>query len=378
MNLPNLKLRCLLVAAGLGALACNEPRMPAEPGEPEPQTRTYTLGFTDFPHAFSSAAVAAAYDVIARDGDLAVMHFDGGVPWQQALDGTPYPPNVQGELTSKARSIPAGHEVYLAVTPIGFTRDGLAPKWETTTDEPLDPPWDRRTFDHPEVITAFGNHCERMIQNFAPDYFALAIEANMLAYFVPSQWPAFVTLADSVYRRLKRAHPDLPVFITLQANAFHLSPSAQRAAIADILPFSDLIAVSAYPFTDQPDPDLLPADYFAQLANLAPDKPFAIAETAWPAEDVTAPYPTFIPASDSTQLAYMQRLLADCDKLSARFVTWFFTRDYDDLWETHLKSSPIAAIARVWKDTGLYDGAGNPRPALQPWREKLALRRVTP
>ncbi len=356
------------------SIACNNGG-PTDSGNNKPESRSYAMGFTDFPHAFTSAAVADAYAVIARDGDLAVLHFDGGVPWQEALDGAPYPQNVQDELTSKAGSVPAGHVVYLAVTPIGFTRNRLAANWGITTDEPLRPPWDTRPFDHPDVIKAFGNHCERMIQIFSPDYFALAIEANMLAQFVPSQWPAFVTLADSVYRRVKRGYPDLPVFITLQANTFHLSPTAQSAVIAEILPFTDLIAVSAYPYTDQPDPELLPADYFSEIANLAPDKPFAIAETAWPAEDVTAPYPVFIPASDSTQRAYVERLLADCDRLAARFVTWFFTRDYDELWESHLKSSPVASIVRLWKDTGLYDGAGNPRPALTPWREKLALPR---
>lgn len=40
---------------------------------------------------------------------------------------------------------------------------------------------------------------------------------------------------------------------------------------------------------------------------LAPLKPFAVAETAWPAEDVTAPYPVFIPASDEAQRLYVER-----------------------------------------------------------------------
>ena len=142
-----------------------------------------------------------------------------------------------------------------------------------------------------------------------------------------------MTLADSVYRSIKNRHPKLPVFMTFQANTFHHAPNAQRAAIA---------------------------------------------ETGWRAEDVTAAFPIFIPASDSTQIAYMQRLLADCDELSARFINWFFTRDYDDFWESDLKFSPIASIVHLWKDTELYDGTGNARPALTPWREKLALPRVEP
>ena len=81
--------------------ACNN-NVPTEPGNGSQENRSYALGFTDFPHANSSEAVAAAFAVIANDGDMAAMHFDGGVPWQEALDGAPYPQNVQAELSSKA------------------------------------------------------------------------------------------------------------------------------------------------------------------------------------------------------------------------------------------------------------------------------------
>ncbi|NHZ84915.1 MAG: hypothetical protein GWP19_03430, partial [Planctomycetia bacterium] len=133
---------------------------------------------------------------------------------------------------------------------------------------------------------------------------------------------------------------------------------------------------SSYPFVEQSDPDLLAADYFTELANLAPNKPFVIAETAWPAEDVTAPYPVLIPANEATQQAYLERLLADSDSLSAAFVCWFFTRDFDDFWESDLKFNAIAPTIRLWKDTGLYDGQGNSRPALTIWREYLTLQRL--
>ncbi len=348
------------------------------PGDGGHGTRSFFLGFTDFPHASSIEAVAAAFDVIARDGDMAVLHFDGGVPWQEALDGTPYPASVREDIAGKARAVPPGHGLYLAVTPIGFFRDELAPRWGERPGEPLEPPWDTRGFDHPSVIEAFRNHCERMIELLSPDFFAFAIEANVLADVAPDRWPAFVVLARSVYESLKARHPALPIFLTLEAEAFHRAPRAQRAAIAEVLPFTDLIAVSAYPFTEQPDPGRLQEDYFAALAALAPAKPFAIAETGWPAEDVTAPYPVFIPATESSQLAYVRRLLDDSDRLSARFVTWFFTRDYDDFWQSDLRSSPIASVARLWKDTGLYDGAGAPRPALAAWRRRLALPRAEP
>ena len=86
------------------------------------------MGFTDFPHARRLDAVTDAWAVIARDGDMAVMHFDDGVPWEEALAGAPYPSAYAEELTARARAIPPGHVRYLAVTPIAFARDRLAPR----------------------------------------------------------------------------------------------------------------------------------------------------------------------------------------------------------------------------------------------------------
>jgi exo-beta-1,3-glucanase (GH17 family) len=152
--------------------------------------------------------------------------------------------------------------------------------------------------------------------------------------------------------------------------------AALAAAISQILRYTDFIAVSSYPFTLTADPGLLPADHFGVLADLAPDKPFAVDETGWPAEDVTAPYPVTRPASVATQRAYVERLLADAEELSAVFVMWFVSRDYDDLWESYLQFQPNAALLRLWRDNGLYAGDGQRRPALETWRGWLAHRRA--
>lgn len=358
----------LLLATALIVIpACSEDITQPEPG-PEP---VLALGFTDFPHARTPEAWLEAFDVIERDGNMAVMHFDDGIPWQEALDEIRYDENYMGELSLKRSRIPRGHVTYLAVTPIAFSRDSLAGYRGTEANMPLPPPWDTLTFDDQDVITAFTNHCDYMIAIFQPEYFAYAIEANMLFALSPDSWDAFITLAGSVYTTLKSRYSYLPIFITLQAEFFLLDEAAQSIAIGQLLPFTDFIAVSAYPFTVQPDPAQLDPGHLTDLAGLAPHKPFAIAETAWPAEDVTDPYPVHIPADENRQLAYVERLLADADSLDTAFVCWFFTRDYDSLWDSDLQYSPDAALLRLWRDTGMYDGIGNPRPALTRWTEAL-------
>jgi hypothetical protein len=215
-----------------------------------------------------------------------------------------------------------------------------------------------------------------MIGIFDPHYFAFAVEVNILARLAPADWPAFLVLAREVYGRVKARHPALPVFLTLQADVFHSDPARQRTDIEPLLPFTDVIAVSTYPFQERSDPRALRGDHFTALAALAPSKRVAVAETAWPAEAVTAPYPVPIPATEEDQRLYVERLLDDAGRLRALFVTWFFTRDYDVLWDEEMRLVPEAPLLRLWKDTGLYTGDGRPRPALASWRRWLSRPRV--
>jgi hypothetical protein len=336
-------------------------------------TRTYALGFTDFPHANTTNAILDAWDIIARDADMAVLHFGDGVPWQEALDGTAYPAGYQEMLDFRAAQVPTGHVVYLAVSPINSSRNGLAGYPGATPAEPLPPPWDTYGFDSPQVIAAFIAHCDNMISLYQPDYFAYAIEANILRMTAPTEWGDFVFLAEEVYTELTSRHPSLPIFVTLQADTYHGAPGTQESAISEILPYTDMIAVSGYPFMEPlSDPTALRGDYFSALADLAPGKPFAVAETAWPAEDVGAPYPDDIPASETTQDAYLARLLWDCDGLNAVFVNWFFTEDYDEFWASDMQYMPDAWLLRAWRDCGLYDGQGYPRIARTTWLDALA------
>ncbi len=338
-----------------------------------PGGRTYFMGFTPYPHANATSAVLDAWDVIAADGDLAAIHEDGGIPWQEALDGTAYDASYAYWLNFQADNIPAGHAVYLAVTPISTTRNGLAGYRNAGNDQPLPPPWNTYAFDEPDVIEAFTNHCLTMIDIFDPDFFAYAIEANMLADLSPELWDGFLTLAESVYDSIKTEHPFLPVFVTIQADVYHADQASQIVPISNLLFYSDAVAVSGYPYGRLVgDVDALEPGYFTDLADLAPGKLFCIAETCWPAEPIDLPYPVYIPATEATQRAYVERILADCDALSASFVCWFLTRDIDDFWESDFQYYPDAPTIRYWRDCGLYDGDGFSRPALTIWNDSLS------
>ncbi len=342
------------------------------------------MGFTYFPYDNTSEATTNVLNSIAAEADLVVAHHDSGIPWDAALDNdfSRYPQDFRDEVNGIVAWKPAGHRLYLAVTPIAFLRNRLAPTRGSGGTQTFQPPWDGYPFDHPDVIAAFTNHCRILIDRYRPDFFAFGIEVNLLRAAVADDniWNGYVNLSSAVYAALKASYPSLPMFQTLQAEAFHAAPATQAAAVAQVLPCTDYIAVSSYPFSDavrypdgsQADPSRLPADYFSALAALAPGKPFAIAETAWPAEDVTAPYPVTIRSNADYQRRYVEFLLSSVDALSGRFVNYFFVRDFDALWDKVLVADPNAALIRLWRDTGLYDEDGAPRPSLSSWHSVLA------
>jgi hypothetical protein len=335
---------------------------------PKPLTRPFALGFTDFPYARSQAAVNEARRVVAEEGDLAVFHFDGGVPWQESAAGTSYHPTFEGELAAQKAAVPAGHRIYLAVTPINFERNGLARHRGTGTDEPLVAPFHTLGFGDSLVIRSFTAYCLRMIDHFNPDYFAYAIEANLVAKNAPAKQAGLLVLAESVYVAVKRTYPGLPVFSTIQLENLYTSLPENGVATTQLLAWSDVLALSTYPYTLTPNPRAIPPEYFEDLPELANGKPIAIAETGWPAEPVTAPYPINLDGSEEWQAYYVERLLSELDDLDALFVNWFFTRDYDELWEAELQDLPTAPLVRLWRDDGLFAGDGAERPALIRWR----------
>ncbi len=345
-------------------------------GGPGGPPRTFFLGFTPFPFDGTIDGIIDALATITADADLIAMHHDDGIPWQTAFDGGTHP-NADF-FRGQVAGVPASHRVFLAMTPINFERDSLAPTWG---DNPDVAPWNTRDFDHPDVIQAYGNHCLDMIAIHQPDYVAFAIEGNFLHNKAPDRWAAFMVLAQAVHDRLRAAHPDLSLFITISAEAYWPTRDApadpttgltQEQVVQQLLALSDIVAVSSYPVlvTGDADPATLRADYYSTLAALAPNKSFAIAECGWPADSLDAPWPLAVPADEANQRAFFEFLFAEADTQDAAFIVCFVPRDWDVFWNSGLIEQ--SAIARFFRDIGLRAGDGTTRPALELWRERLA------
>lgn len=348
--------------------ACNSD----EPAE----KRTFYMGFTPFPYAISQEAVDFTYDKISENADIINHHFDNGVPWVEAEHDNPFHINVTNDWQFRKGLTPAGHRVYVSVTPINFLRTGLAAYRAEAEDMPLPEPWDTYSFNDEPVKAAYLNYCKRIIEYFEPDFFNMAIEANLLYFHNSPLWNDYLELHEYIYDELKTAYPEMPIFCSVVGA--HMLPDtfagndhmALRTATLKLLEHSDLYALSFYPYLTTYLGNPYPETIFEELFSIS-DLPLAIAETGYAAQtfsiDIETTTLTIVSDQDK-QNKYMTLLLKACTKHQARFVINFVLRDYDDLWEAI--GSPTG-IAIAWRDSGLYNEDGNERKALQTWKNYL-------
>ena len=338
-------------------------------------SRSFLMGFTPFNHSWKEESADVAYQVAARHGDLILHHLDEGVPWPEAFADDMFTAEVENELNDRIARREPGQKVVLTATPINFARSGLADYWASEGGVERPGGWRDLGFDDPAVLQAYLNYCRNRIRRFDPDYFGYAIEANLLAYNNPQAFAEFLPFARQVHATLKREFPGVPVFASVYIGIDETRLPLE-AQVVPLLSATDLIAVSTYPYMRPDGPtrrvDQIPADWFARVRALAPDKPFAIAETGFLAEPMRVRGIKF-ESSPAAQAAYVTWMLAEANRLDARFVVWFVPIDYDELWGVLRWMVMFEPLFRVWKDTGLYDGNLRPRPALSHWDRWRAL-----
>lgn len=340
------------------------------------QTRPFYMGFTPFPYDVSQEAVDFTYQKIAEDADVVNQHFDNGVPWVEALENEPFHANIVNDWQSRKEQTPAGHKIYVSVTPINFLRTGLAGYRAAEDNMALPEPWSKYSFNNEPVKTAYLNYCKRIIDFFEPDFFNMAIEANLLYFNHSPLWDDYRELHEFIYSELKKTYPKLPVFCSVVGA--HMMPDtftgndhvALRTATLQLIEHSDLFAISLYPFLSGYLGNPYPDDMLDELFAIS-SKPLAIAETGYSAQtfsiDTGNGVATII-SDQNKQDKYIKDLLKACTKRKAVFVINFVLRDYDDLW---VDIGSPTGIEIAWRDTGLYDEDGNPRHALATWRKYL-------
>lgn len=371
---------------GIATPSCGQPTNSREAADEEtpialklPTSRTFHMGFTPWPYDFTDEAQLETYQTLQAHGDLVLFHLDNGVPWPEALAKTPYHPNMLAELERMREQAKHFAKVYVSATPQSQDRATLAKYWSVDQHQDLPRAWRGKTFDDPQVVQAYLNYCRFLIDLFHPDYFAYGIEVNGALTPRNPNYQPFLNFVSQVHKRLKLEYPDLPVFLTFQTGSFEATWEEQWALNRVLIAYSDLVGMSTYPFwapnhlqPENADVGYLPDDWFSRMADLAPDKPFAVTETGYIAEDFRLGK-VAIRGTPQWQARYVDLLLRKIHERRAEFVVWFVPRDYDQGMRTLKKLGVSIEGAEIWRDTGLLDGEGQARPGMTIWDAWLRL-----
>lgn len=337
------------------------------PGASAAEVRSFRMGFTPSPHLETAQAWNEMAKFIRQNGDIVLQHL-WGVPWTEALHDRPFHPNFMADWKRRKALTAGGLRTYLAVTPLSMNRTDISEYTNERENMPLPPEFKGKALDDPMVKKAYLNFCERAVAYFQPEYAAIGIEVNSL--YLPSRrqrWHEYVGLHEYVYRELKKRHPSLPVFATLDLHAMLAPDNPDRAgmlaAYKEIMDSNDVIAVSFYPFFRGLSEKVDGALSWVTETFDSYKKPYAFAETGEQAGKVVvkAKAATYeFKGSPAGQKAYFEKALALAQARRFKFFIAWFYRDPQ-------------AVERYgwapWGHCGLLDESGAPRPAYAVWRK---------
>lgn len=349
-----------------------------KPTEPEPteQTRSFYLGFTPWPYAATLDAINNTYAGIASNGDMIAHHLDGGVPWPESLTDNNfdnYPTDLKNEVNGRVSRLESHQTVYLGVSPFNALRDDIALYWDNSgTNQPLPSPWDTLDLGSSFTRGSFTLYTKEMIEKFSPKYVNFGIEINEFYHNVPAQRDNLVGFVAYVYQVLKPLYPEIKFMVSFVMKSPGSQTMTESAELFNrIKDYIDMVGISVYPYaffdhSDKGDPANLPTNWLSQIKDIAPGKPYFVAETGFVGEDLSIPaFGLNVSCDEDKQDLYVQKLFEESNELDIEGIAWFSLYDFDDLWNSSLGDD----LSLIWRDTGLYDGNENPRKALSTWQQ---------
>lgn len=409
--------------------------------------RPYLMGFTpelfDFPDEVDEvmAVEAFLFEKMDNDADFINVHMDSGIPWLEAFADTfdsttpPYSEHLLETWTAQKNRIPPDSKVMISINPLGIPRSRLAAYWgvgevfQYQQEPPWDriplgvvsdgaprippPPWDSYGLSDEPVKQAFVNYARRTIEFFDPDYLLVGIEISATQVEDETAWQEYKLLHQHVYTELKLLYPDLPILVSVSGTSYmtdeqfpllddrnaanghtwkfdEMEPGVRerlKQGLIDILPYTDILALSVYPHFGKYNAYQLPATMWDQMFALlqeigAGDKPIAIAESGYSADPfyitLSEEYPPFLFAgSPEKQADFLKLMFYELRKSTnpVEFVVNYQVRD-GDLWWQRLFSSGddiFNQFYQYFRDIGMYAGDGSERPATLLWKQEFAL-----
>jgi hypothetical protein len=343
------------------------------------EKRSFYMGVTPWPADFTVAEVETSYAFINNHCDIVSHHFDDGIPYEEAFNNQPMPTQLQNDVQYRVSQTNSSKKIFLSISALNLTRIHKADYYlNSTVSSTIQDSWNTLPQNHPNVVTAYVNYVSWLIDSFQPDYVNYGVESNN-SLFPSTDFSNYKDFLSQVYPQLKALYPNLPFFVS-----FIVDETNEGFSNANqLLSYTDYIGLSAYPYvtvsssiSGNTDPALFPTNYFEKFITMA-NKPFVFSETGYIAENLIIPsYSLNKQGNEAWQKAYLEKICQLGNQYNAKFIIWFCSKDYDAGITTLQSLGLYQDLFLFWRDTGLINQNGNPRPAYSLWNEWLAKEKI--
>jgi hypothetical protein len=345
----------------------------------ETKTRTFYMGTTPFPADISLAEVDKSYNFINQHCDIISQHINDGIPYEEFYAGLTLPQAFVDDMNFRKYKTPIGKKIFLSVGSLDLSRINKDIYYPTSSvSDEIKSHWTHLNFDDPKMISAYVNYINWLISHFNPIYVNYGVESNSFNWDT-TNFHHYKNFLTQVYQQLKTAHPTISFFVSfiVDNSAIGLNNAEQLIGI------SDFIGLSVYPYGvdnvgNSSNPELIPSNFFERYIQLAPNKPLAIAETGYIAQDLIIPaYGLYKQGSQEWQNQYLKKILDICTEKKAVLLIWFCPKDYDAMMNTIIQQGNFDEytlnLLYLWRDTGLIDENDQTRQAYSTWLENVQL-----
>lgn len=351
--------RSIAAVALLLAAACG-----SDGGQgPAPPSRSYYMGFSDFPPAPDTMRSRRSIEMWISRADAAIMHLE--VPWNALLAGGSSDSLVLADVMPLVNA---------------YRTLGFAVVIETDVTNPID-----RTAESPALVMAGHSLTQDSVQLAyrryivslatvaAPSYLGLASETNLIRAAAPAGvYAAVVQMTNDAARDVRDAQSFTTLYVSVQVEvAWGLLTGGSAGTFVGIaqdradFPFIGALGLSSYPYLGGfADPSDVPDDYFSRLAGEGLP-PVLVTEGGWSSAAIGAVHST-----PATQAAWIHRAASLLDRAQA--VAWF-QLDFADLDLAAFGFPPDDPQVAPFAAIGLVDTTLTPKPSLAAWDSVFAL-----
>ena len=345
------------------------------------ETRSFYLGVTPWPADFTQQEVDNAYNFINSSCDLVSHHFDEGIPYEEAYNNSNWPAGLIADIQARKSKTAAGKKILLSSSALTLSQKQKADysQYSTTISAAVKNQWAQLPVNDPKIVTAYSNFVIYLINELKPAFVNYAVESNVETWD-NNNFLLYKDFISKVFAQLKATYPSLPIMLSAIVNE---TPATLNYA-SQLMPYTDYIALSAYPYTHisssangNTNPALFPASYFTHFLNLAPDKPFCFAETAYLAEDLIVPaFNLNKQGTENWQRDYFELICKITNERKGKFIIWFCNKDYDAGSNTLRSLGLYQDLFSFWEDTGIKDENDKWRPVFTSWSNWMKRKKI--